>query len=126
MKKGARGKHVVSHAQDLKTKILHRLQSKCQRGNECKERSSVFKRCAKSNLQNRVPNANRLLDRDPRSCAEHQAVHKLLDDRPSAKSSEIRTCTVIGDAKTGEAQALKHCGNCMNLETLWGLCLLMK
>ena len=75
----------VTCSRSQNKEILHRLQSKCQRGNECKERSSVFKRRAKSNLQNRVP---KLMPTDfsieipVYVLHEHQAVYKLLDDHP--------------------------------------------
>ena len=82
------------------------------------KKGSVFKGNAKSNLQKRVPNARKVINRDPCSCAEQAALHKVYEDRPSAKPSEIRTCTV--KAKKGRITALRRCENCMEYDSAMG------
>ena len=127
MKKGAaRGAkkhaHVVSQARDLKTGKTYtgkNLTARLKRPNTKKNMSGLKGR-SKSSLQKKVSNAQRALNRDPHSCAEHQAVSKLYIDRPSAKPGEIRTSTVIKDAKTGEIRALKRCDNCMQFGDAMG------
>ena len=132
MRKGAaRGakKHarVVSQARDLKTgktytgeNLMSRSRPKFNAKNNKNISAGLKKGHAKSNLQKKVSNAQKVINRDPRSCAEHQAVSKLYKDRPSAKPSEIQTCTVLEDAKTGKIQALKRCDNCMQFGDAMG------
>ena len=121
---------VITRAKDLKTKKSYTGCNRQLRQNLRKTRggmsrsqakkNSFFKDGAKSNVQKRVPNARKVLRRDPRTCAEHHALHKLYDDRPSARPSEIRTCTVKVNARNGTIQALKRCDNCMEFGNTMG------
>ena len=126
MRKGAaRGvkkpAYVVSHTKDLKTgKTYTGKNLKARKGMSGKNHMTGLKGRTKSNLQKKVSNAGKILKRDPRSCAEHQAVNQLYNDRPLVKPDEIRTCTVTGDAKTGKVRALKRCDNCMQFGDAMG------
>ena len=121
---------VITRAKDLKSKKSYTGCNRQLRQNLRKTRggmsrsqakkNSFFKDGAKSNVQKKVPNARKVLRRDPRSCAEHHALHKLYNDRPSAKPSEIRTCTVKVNARNGTIQALKRCDNCMEYGNTMG------
>ena len=84
------------------------------------KKNSMFKGSLKSNVQKRVPNAKRVLGRDSRSCAEHSALHKLYNDRPSAKPSEIRTSTVRVNPKKGTITAFERCKNCKQYDPVMG------
>ena len=121
---------VITRAKDLKTKKSYTGCNRQLRQNLRKTRggmstsqakkNSIFKGGAKSNVQKKAPNAIKRLSRDPCSCAEHQALHKLYDDRPSAKPSDIRTCSVKVDAKNSTIQAIKRCDNCMEFGRAMG------
>ena len=121
---------VVTHAKDLKTNKSYYGANRQLRQNLRKTRggmsrgqakkNSMFKGSSKSNVQQRVPNARNVLSRDPRSCAEHSALHKLYNDRPSAKPSEIRTSTVKVNPKQGTITALKRCKNCKQFDPVMG------
>ena len=118
---------VVSQARDLKTgktytgeNLMSRRRPKFNAKNNKNVSAGFKKGHAKSNLQKKVSTAQKVIDRDPRSCAEHQAVSKLYKDRLSAKPSEIQTCTVIEDARTGKIHALKRCDNCIQFGDAMG------
>lgn len=121
---------VVTHAKDLKTnksyyghnrqlrQNIRRTRGGMSRGQA--KKNSMFKGSSKSNVQKRVPNAKNVLGRDPRSCAEHSALHKLYNDRPAAKPSEIRTSTVKVNPKKGTITALERCTNCKQYNQVMG------
>ena len=121
---------VVTQAKDLKTnksytgvnRQLRQNLRKTERGMSRSQakKNSMFKGTSKSNVQKRVPNAKNVLGRDPRSCAEHSALHKLYNDRPSAKPNEIRTNTVQVNPKKGTINALKRCNNCQQFDSAMG------
>ena len=127
-------KQVITHAKDLNTNKAHvgfnrrvrqRIRQK-RRGMTKKEakRNSFFGPNDKSNVQKRAPNANNVLQRDPRSCAEHHALHQLYEERPSAKPREIRTCTVQVevDPQNGnpKVKAFERCKNCQEFGDAMG------
>ena len=120
---------VVTGAKDLATNESHfgankQLRQNIRRARKGMTRSqakknSIFKN-SKSNVQKRVPSAKNVIGRDPKACAEHAALHKLYEKRPSAKPKEIRTTTVKANPKKGTITALKRCENCLQYDPFMG------
>ena len=105
---------VISHAKDLKTNKTFTGTNR-QLRNKSNKAKDVLKGNSPSNLQKRAPKVEDVLGRDPRACAEHEALHKLLADRPMVKNDEIRITTVRVN-KDGTITALGRCDNCLQYD----------
>ena len=67
---------------------------------------------AKSAVQERAPNTEPPLQRDPRACAEHHAYEKFYKSREGAQPEESRMVSVKYDPKTKNVIAIERCENC--------------
>ncbi|KAK6474083.1 hypothetical protein HHUSO_G26236 [Huso huso] len=65
-----------------------------------------------SELQKRVPDASKVMNRNPTACAEHQAYNGLYAERPDASPHEIRGVSVKMDRKLKRPVITERCSNC--------------
>ncbi|XP_041081197.1 uncharacterized protein LOC121298252 isoform X2 [Polyodon spathula] len=73
-----------------------------------------------SELQKRVPDARKVISRNPTACAEHQAYNGLYAERPNASPAEIRGVSVKMHNKLKRPVTVARCVNCKEFDSAMG------